>query len=123
MDYDVSDVSGVIGCGNWITVTLRPSPVRRRRSGPFTGIEYGDDHEVPPGRTSSQPEAGKIVTITGEAPTTPAKVQNLLVAAVSGGNELRWDAITAKIRRAPDDGLAYRVYRGSAGRKAQLHLG
>ncbi len=116
MDYDVSDVSGVIGCGNWITVTYptfsgAPSPVRV----PLTGIEYGDDHEGYAGQDISylSMAPGKIVTITGEAPTTPAKVQNLLVAAVSGGNELRWDAITADTAGAPMTALAYRVYRGS----------
>ena len=116
MDYDASGASGIIGCGNWVTVTYptfagAPSPVRV----PVTGVEYGDDHEVYAGQDISYLSMvpGEVVTIVGEAPTTPAKVQNVLVAAVSGGNELRWDAITVDTAGGPMTALAYRVYRGS----------
>ena len=105
--YNNSGISGIIACGNQITLSTTNAA-----SIPLTGISHGGNVEIYAGQNISHIPMGSsdTVNIPGEGPKTPAQITGL--SATRDGNDrvLNWDATTQDTGGAPLTALAYRVY-------------
>jgi hypothetical protein len=97
-------VSGVLGCGNWVTLSITATDTTVV---PLTGLAYGPITETYAGQQISYitMAPGVTLTITGSAPEVPDPVSGLSISSIEGGFVLIWDGGT--------DVLAYRVYKGA----------
>ena len=105
MDYNDSDVSGIIACANQITLTI-PTTATTGARVPVTGVSYGSDKETYAGQDISYVEMGidETVVIPGTgSPSTPSGVDNLAIATSPTTRTLTWDATAGA--------YGYRVYR------------
>jgi hypothetical protein len=104
MAYDDAGVSGVLGCGNWVTLSITATDTTVV---PLTGLAYGPITETYARQQISYitMAPGVTLTITGSAPEVPDQVSGLSISSIEGGFVLIWDGGT--------DVLAYRVYKGA----------
>ena len=107
MAYNNSGVSGIIACGNQITLNTTNAAAI-----PLTGISYGGNVENYAGQNISYIPMGSsdTVSIPGAAPKTPAQITGLSATRDGDDRVLSWDATTQDTGGAPLTALTYRVY-------------
>lgn len=107
MAYNDSGISGIIACGNQITLSTTNAAAI-----PLTGISHGGNVETYAGQNISYIPMGSsdTVSIPGDDPKTPAQITGL--SSVRNGDDrvLSWDATTQDTGGVPLTALAYRVY-------------
>jgi hypothetical protein len=110
MDFNASGASGILACGNNITLTTTQTATV-----PLTGVNYGGDTENYAGQNISYFSMGGpyTVTIPGIAASVPVSVANLQLIAQDNDIILNWDATTQDTDGQPLDALVYRIYRST----------
>jgi hypothetical protein len=124
MDYNASDVSGIIACSNDITLTVPLTATPTTVQVPVTGIMYSGDEgagviaraeryagqdtstvTMTPGQVLLVPGSASSSEWTTATPTSVDAVTNLSVSVNGDGSRtLSWDAVPGA--------FGYRIYRG-----------